>query len=96
MEVLIVVVSLMILFCLGYLRFVVVTGEAQEWNYKVYRYEKYCILHNEYCENFEANRMNDGDILLVILMVWKIRPRYFFEHAPDFFSIDGLIQTKQI
>jgi len=91
MEILIYVVIAMILFCLGYLRFIVVVKAAEEWNYKVFRYEKYCILHNVHCDDFEANRMTNGEVLLVFVMFWKARPRYFFEHAPDFVRIDELI-----
>ncbi len=85
-----------IIFCLAYLRFIVVKQEAEEWNYRVYRYSKYCILHNQYCEDVEANVLTTAQVLFVFLMVWKFSPRYFFDLCPDWADIDSLIQSKSI
>lgn len=96
MELIAFIVSMMIIFCLLYLRYIVVMKEADEWNYKVYKYEKYCILHNHYCEDFEANRINPAQAVFVFIMIWKIRQRFFFDMAPDWAEIDSLIYSRQI
>lgn len=96
MEIIAIVAVSMIIFCLGYLRLIVVKKEAEEWNYKVFRYGKYCILHNQYCEDVEANRLNDAQVVFVFIMIWKIRPRYFFDSTPDWAEIDHLIQNNTI
>ena len=96
MYIIAIVVTAMILFCLAYLRFVIVKKEAEEWNYRVYRYGKYCILYNQHCDDIEANRINDAQVVFIFLMFWKASPRYFFDNCPDFVDIDHLIQNKII
>lgn len=78
------------------LRYHVVVKSSIEWNYHVYRYGRYCTLHTHYCEDVEANRLTNAQVLLVFLMVWKFRERYFFDLCPDWADIDELIQSKQI
>ena len=96
MNIIMIVVAAMVFFCLAYLRLIVVKKEAEEWNYKVFRYGKYCILYNQHCDDVDANRLNDAQVIFVFLMFWKIRSRFFFDSCPDWAKIDHLIQNNTI
>jgi hypothetical protein len=94
--IIIIAVLSMVIFCLAYLRFTVVKKEAEEWNYRVYRFSKYCTLHNHYCEDWEANILTTAQVIFVFIMFWKFRPRFFWDICPDWADIDSLIQSKSI
>lgn len=90
------VVLAVIIICLAALRYHVVMKEAEEWNYRVHRFEYHCNLHGIYDVIPNENRLTPGQILFVFLMFWKYHPRYFFDNCPDWAEIDDLIQKKQI
>lgn len=96
MDILIVSILIVVIICLWALRYHIIVKAAEDWNYKVYRFERYCTLHDIYNIEPEANRFNATQILLVCFMFWKINPRYFFDNCPDWADIDELIQTQQI
>jgi len=89
-------VSIIIFFCLMALRYHVVMKSSEDWNYHVYRYGRYCVLHNHYCEDVEANRLTNAQILMVFLMVWKFRERFLWDNCPEWADIDELIQNGSI
>jgi len=90
------IISALILFCLMALRYHVVVKASIDWNYHVYRFGKYCTLHNHYCEDVEANRLTNAQVLMVFLMVWKYDPRFFFDNCPDWADIDEFIQNNNL
>lgn len=78
------------------LRWRVISDAAIDWNYKVYRFEKYCLLHNLYALDAKDNRVNAATVLFVFLQIWKVRKRYFFDVCVDFKEMDELIQLGEI
>lgn len=96
MNLMIISILVCIIILLAALRYHVVMKEAEDWNYRVHRFERHCTLHAIYDVEADANRLTSSQMLFVFLMFWKFRPRYFFDNCPDWADIDELIQTQQI
>lgn len=100
METLLWIISLLVFFCLLYLRITVVIDEWKTWNYHCYRYKSFCQI--QYSEeekpscDVEQNVVNKAECILVIIMFWKLWPERFFDFKPDWHEIHEKYYLKKV
>lgn len=76
---------------LMYVRMLFIEAHAVNWNYNVHRFEHHCLLYQIYDIKADDNRVNTLQAWLLLFMIWKVRPRYFFSFTPNFKEIDQFI-----